>query len=110
MRDRLADLGRRRARRRDAALALRREPLPDFVFDNQILAQVLWSGAGVAEVTCPTKYFEEASSINFARSVRYGFGCLGTAAHLFLARRGLASHPRYPAELRDRFAGSGERA
>jgi glycosyltransferase involved in cell wall biosynthesis len=73
----------------------------DFVFDNQILAQVLWSGAGIAEVSCPTRYFAEASSINFARSVRYGFGCLGTAMQLWLARRGLLRHARYPAELRD---------
>ena len=73
----------------------------DFVFDNQILAQVLWSGACIAEVSCPTRYFAEASSINFARSVRYGFGCLGTAIELWFARRGLTRHTRYPAELRD---------
>ena len=46
----------------------------DFVFDNQILAQVIWLGCDIAEITCPTKYFKEASSINFSRSVTYGFG------------------------------------
>ena len=79
----------------------------DFVFDNQILAQVLWSGAEVAEISCPTRYFAEASSIDFRRSVRYGFGCLGTAAQLCLARRGLLRHPRFPAELRGAFSRRG---
>jgi glycosyltransferase involved in cell wall biosynthesis len=51
----------------------------DFVFDNQVLAQVLWLGYAIGEVTCPAKYMAEASSINFRRSVRYGFGCLLTA-------------------------------
>jgi glycosyltransferase involved in cell wall biosynthesis len=51
----------------------------DFVFDNQILAQVLWLGFSIGEVTCPAKYMAEASSINFRRSVRYGFGCIFTA-------------------------------
>jgi glycosyltransferase involved in cell wall biosynthesis len=51
----------------------------DFVFDNQILAQVLWLDCPIGEVTCPAKYMPEASSINFRRSVRYGFGCLVTA-------------------------------
>ena len=51
----------------------------DFVFDNQVLAQVLWLGGEIGEVTCPAKYMEEASSINFRRSVRYGFGCIFTA-------------------------------
>ena len=51
----------------------------DFVFDNQILAQVLWTGTPIGELTCPAKYMPEASSINFRRSVRYGFGCLATA-------------------------------
>lgn len=61
----------------------------DFVFDNQMLAQILWANYMVAEVSCPTKYFAEASSINFRRSVRYGFGCLGTALLFRLARMGL---------------------
>jgi len=50
----------------------------DFVFDNEVLAQVLWFNCAIGEVTCPTKYMPEASSINFRRSVRYGFGCLRT--------------------------------
>jgi len=51
----------------------------DFVFDNQILAQIFNAGYEIAEVTCPTKYFKEASSIDFSRSVKYGFGVLKTA-------------------------------
>jgi hypothetical protein len=51
----------------------------DFVFDNQILAQVLWLGYRIGEVTCPAKYLPEASVINFRRSMRYGLGCLATA-------------------------------
>jgi hypothetical protein len=58
----------------------------DFVFDNQMLAQVLWFGFHIGEVSCPTKYFPEASSINFTRSVRYGFGCLATGARYRLAK------------------------
>jgi hypothetical protein len=73
----------------------------DFVFDNQVLAEILWMGYVVAEFSCPTTYHAEASSINFRRSVRYGFGCLGTAAQFWLARRGLSSSPRFPATLRD---------
>jgi glycosyltransferase involved in cell wall biosynthesis len=65
----------------------------DFVFDNQMLAQTLWFGFEIGEVTCPTRYFTEASSINFRRSVKYGFGVLGTAIEYLLARLGLA-HPR----------------
>ncbi|KRP13324.1 MAG: glycosyl transferase family 2 [Sphingobacteriales bacterium BACL12 MAG-120813-bin55] len=51
----------------------------DFVFDNQMLAQIFYKGYEIGEVTCPTKYFDEASSINFSRSVRYGLGVLATA-------------------------------
>lgn len=51
----------------------------DFVFDNEILAQVLWLNCSIGEVTCPARYIPEASSINFPRSVRYGFGCIRTA-------------------------------
>lgn len=51
----------------------------DFVFDNQMLSQIIYKGHEIAEVTCPTKYFEEASSINFKRSMKYGFGVLGTS-------------------------------
>ena len=63
------------------------------MFDNQILAQGLWFGFDIGEVTCPTRYFAEASSINFRRSVKYGFGVLGTALEYRLAKLGLA-HPR----------------
>lgn len=51
----------------------------DFVFDNQMLAQIFYAGYEIAEITCPTKYFPEASSINFRRSSRYGLGVLWTA-------------------------------
>jgi glycosyltransferase involved in cell wall biosynthesis len=51
----------------------------DFVFDNQMIAQIFMAGFEIAEVTCPTKYFDEASSINFRRSLKYGFGVIGTA-------------------------------
>lgn len=58
----------------------------DFVFDNQMLAQIFWNGYQIAEVSCPTLYFEEASSINFSRSVKYGFGCLSTALKFRFAK------------------------
>jgi hypothetical protein len=65
----------------------------DFVFDNQMLAQILWHGFTIGEVSCPTKYFAEASSINFSRSVKYGFGCLSTGLRFRLAKMGLAKPP-----------------
>ena len=68
----------------------------DFVFDNQMLAEILWRGFRVGEVSCPTKYFEEASSINFTRSLRYGFGCLGTGAAFRFAAWGLGADTRFP--------------
>jgi glycosyltransferase involved in cell wall biosynthesis len=58
----------------------------DFVFDNQMLAQIIWFGYQIGEVSCPTKYFEEASSINFRRSVVYGLGVLKTAVQFRLCR------------------------
>src|SRR3989442_13490596 len=69
----------------------------DFVFDNQMLAQILWHGFTIGEVSCPTKYFPEASSINLRRSIQYGFGCLWTALKFRLAKLGV---PRrlFPAE------------
>lgn len=67
----------------------------DFVFDNQMLAQILWKGFTVAEITCPTKYFPEASSINFVRSVRYGFGCIRTAILFRLAKTGAIRSPLF---------------
>ncbi|HEG44137.1 MAG TPA: glycosyltransferase family 2 protein [Phycisphaerales bacterium] len=63
----------------------------DFVFDNQMLAQILWNDYKIAEISCPTKYFPEASSINFSRSCRYGFGCLSVALQYRLAKMGLVS-------------------
>jgi glycosyltransferase involved in cell wall biosynthesis len=68
----------------------------DFVFDNQMLAQVLWHGFTIAEVSCPTRYFREASSINLSRSIRYGIGCLGTALTYRLARTGLVRSKLFP--------------
>jgi glycosyltransferase involved in cell wall biosynthesis len=68
----------------------------DFVFDNQMLAQVLWFGYVVAEVSCPTRYNPEASSIGFWRGVRYGLGCLVTAGQFVLARWRLLRLPRFP--------------
>lgn len=68
----------------------------DFVFDNEVLAEILWRGFRIGEVSCPARYFAEASSINFARSVRYGFGCLATAARFRLAAMGLESSARFP--------------
>ena len=61
----------------------------DFVFDNQMLAQIFYAGFEIGEVTCPTKYFEEASSINFKRSSIYGFGVLWTSWLYFINRLGL---------------------
>lgn len=61
----------------------------DFVFDNQMLAQILWADYQIAEVSCPTLYFAEASSINFQRSIKYGFGCLSTAIKYRLAKMNL---------------------
>ena len=61
----------------------------DFIFDNQMLAQILWHGFTIGEVSCPTKYFPEASSINFRRSVKYGFGCLSVGMQYRLAKMGL---------------------
>jgi len=68
----------------------------DFVFDNQMLAQILWFGYTIAEVSCPTKYFTEASSINFFRSVKYGIGCLLTAVSFRLAKLGILSSIVFP--------------
>ena len=61
----------------------------DFIFDNQMLAQIFFSGIEVAEITCPTRYFEEASSINFNRSIKYGLGVLGVSISYFLQKTGL---------------------
>jgi len=68
----------------------------DFVFDNEVLAETAWLGFQIGEVSCPTRYAPDASSINFARSVRYGFGCLATSLAFRMARMGLRSDPRFP--------------
>ena len=69
----------------------------DFVFDNQVLIGILWRGYTIAEVSCPTKYFAEASSINFRRSVTYGFGCLRTALAFRLAKMGVVRSEQFRA-------------
>lgn len=78
-----------------AADLLRELPLEknsdDFIFDNQMLAQILWLGHSIGEVSCPTKYFPEASSINFQRSIVYGLGCLWIGLRFRLARWGVLS-------------------
>lgn len=88
-----------------SARLLERLPLEgnsdDFLFDNQMLLQVLWTGAVVGEVSCPTRYFAEASSINFRRSVVYGTGCLWTGLRYRLARWGVAGSQLFPPALRD---------
>jgi len=61
----------------------------DFVFDNQMLAQIFFAGFEIAEITCPTKYFEEASSINITRSMKYGMGVLKVSLMYFLQKTGL---------------------
>jgi glycosyltransferase involved in cell wall biosynthesis len=82
----------------------------DFVFDNQMLAQILWHGFTIGEVSCPTKYFPEASSINFRRSLTYGIGCLGTALAFRLAKMGLWKSKRFPRPvLRGRATAEGGR-
>ena len=65
----------------------------DFVFDNQMLAQILHREFSIGEISCPAAYFEEASSINFSRSVRYGLGVLATSFQLFAHRRKWKSFP-----------------
>ena len=67
----------------------------DFVFDNQILAQILYHGFSIGEISCPAKYFKEASSINFRRSVMYGFGCLLVAVQFRLQKMGLVKNPLF---------------
>jgi len=68
----------------------------DFVFDNEMLAQILWLGYQIAEVSCPTLYFTEASSINFRRSVKYGFGCLLTGMTYRLAKMNIVKSRLFP--------------
>ena len=67
----------------------------DFVFDNQMLSQIVYAGFDIGEITCPTKYFEDASSINFKRSVQYGTGVLATSFKHFLQRMELMKFDLY---------------
>lgn len=67
----------------------------DFVFDNQMLSQIIYAGFEIAEVTCPTKYFKEASSINFSRSSKYGLGVLGVSFLHFFCKMGLMKSEIY---------------
>ncbi|MHC4159452.1 MAG: glycosyltransferase family 2 protein [Planctomycetota bacterium] len=73
-----------------------KENSDDFVYDNQMLAQTLWLGYQIAEVSCPTLYFTEASSINFQRSLKYGLGCLSTATTYRLAKMNLIRSNLFP--------------
>jgi glycosyltransferase involved in cell wall biosynthesis len=68
----------------------------DYLFDNQMLAQIIWQGYTIAEVSCPTKYFTEASSINLRRSICYGLGCLWTALTFRLARMKIIRSTLFP--------------
>ena len=61
----------------------------DFVFDNQMLALVFYYGFNIGEISCPTKYFPDASSINLKRSIKYGLGVLGVSIEYFLANLGI---------------------
>jgi glycosyltransferase involved in cell wall biosynthesis len=67
----------------------------DFVFDNQMLAQAIWFGFHIGEISCPARYFAEASSIDFRRSVKYGLGVVGTALEYRASRMGLTHSPRF---------------
>ena len=58
----------------------------DFIFDNQVIAQIFEKGFEIAEITCPTKYFSEASSINLSRSIKYGIGVLGVSFKYWFKR------------------------
>lgn len=67
----------------------------DFIFDNEMLSQIIYKGFDIAEVTCPTKYFDEASSINFRRSAKYGLGVLRVSINHALCKLGLSSSNLY---------------
>jgi len=73
----------------------------DFLFDNQLLSQAIYAGFRIGEITCPTRYFPEASSISFRNSLRYGLGVLGVSCMHFLQRQGLARFPLYDIPQRD---------
>jgi glycosyltransferase involved in cell wall biosynthesis len=67
----------------------------DFVFDNEVVSQIFMKGYQIAEITCPTKYFEEASSINFSRSMKYGLGVLRVSFVHFLHKKGMVKSKLY---------------
>lgn len=67
----------------------------DFIFDNQMLVQAVFHGFKIGEISCPTKYFNEASSINFKRSVEYGLGVLKCSFQFFLQKLGLCQYPLF---------------
>ncbi|MFZ1526127.1 MAG: glycosyltransferase family 2 protein, partial [Saprospiraceae bacterium] len=67
----------------------------DFIFDNEMLSQIIYKGYDIAEVTCPTKYFEEASSINFTRSSKYGLGVLRVSVVHLMSKIGLVRSRLY---------------
>jgi hypothetical protein len=70
----------------------------DFVFDNEVLAEAAWLGYRIGEVSCPTRYAADASSIDFLRCVTYGIGCLTTALAFRLSRWGIVRSRRFPRE------------
>ena len=71
----------------------------DFVFDNQMIAQIFYQGYEIGEITCPTKYFKEASSINFSRSVKYGLGVLSTSISYRLIKWGILNSKIYQPKI-----------
>lgn len=75
----------------------------DFIFDNEMLSQIIYAGFQIAEVTCPTKYFEEASSINLPRSIKYGLGVMKVSFIHFFQRTGLLRHRLYKGIVRNHF-------
>jgi len=85
-----------RAFNREVLLTLNYEAnSDDFVFDNQMLSQIIMAGYDIGEITCPTKYFSDASSINFIRSIKYGFGVLKTSFAHFLHKYGIIKFKIY---------------
>jgi len=74
----------------------------DFVFDNQMLSQIIYAGFAIGEITCPTKYFKEASSINLSRSTVYAFGVLRTSVAHFMNKLGILRSERYSVPLSER--------
>jgi glycosyltransferase involved in cell wall biosynthesis len=80
----------------------------DFIFDNEMLAQIVFFDFQIGEISCPTRYFEEASSINFTRSVRYGLGVLAVSLQFRLQKMGIGSFRIFNSNgprLTDKFAG-----